>query len=242
MPTATASIPALYDPVLLTVRHRDRDVKLLALAVALALHVAALFVTIPEFRSEVAEPTRTTVIRVHRYLPPPPQIERSQLPRGPKRDTHRMIPVPDPTPDALEPVREPVPETTGDSLATGEFELLLGEPEGPPGRGPAGPGPQPAIAGVGGVTSPVLIEATRVKPRYPAVARKARLQGRVILRGVVGQDGSVCELETVQSTQPYVGFEEAAIEAVGQWRYEPATLDGEPLAVFFTIVVEFSIS
>jgi len=40
---------------------------------------------------------------------------------------------------------------------------------------------------------------------------------------------------------PEVGFEEAAIEAIEQWRYEPALLNGRPVDVYLTVVVEFTL-
>ena len=45
--------------------------------------------------------------------------------------------------------------------------------------------------------------------------------------------------DLVALRSPGRAFEEAAIAAVRQWRYEPGTRNGEPLLVYFTIVVEF---
>ena len=38
-----------------------------------------------------------------------------------------------------------------------------------------------------------------------------------------------------------LGLTEAAVAAVGDWRFEPATLDGEPVAVYYIVSVSFSI-
>jgi protein TonB len=108
---------------------------------------------------------------------------------------------------------------------------------------PWGDGDGPLRPGIGNhVTNPVLIPASKVEPDYPEVARQARLDGRVILEAVVEPDGTVGEINVLRCTRPYVGFEESAIRAVKQWRYEPATQNGRPVAVYFTVLVEFQLN
>ena len=86
----------------------------------------------------------------------------------------------------------------------------------------------------GTITPPVLVE--RVLPVYPEVARKARVEGAVILQLVVERDGSVTTIEIVRS-QPL--FDQAAIDAVSRWKYKPAALGARPVKVSLTIRVEF---
>ena len=74
-------------------------------------------------------------------------------------------------------------------------------------------------------------------PRYPEAARRLRRQGKVILDGLVGSDGRIANLDVIFS--PGDDFSQAAVEAVSQWTYEPATLDGKPVNVYFTITAEF---
>ena len=45
----------------------------------------------------------------------------------------------------------------------------------------------------------------------------------------------------VESLAPDYGFEEAAVEAIRQWRYRPATRNGQPVSVYFTVLVEFKL-
>jgi TonB family protein len=97
---------------------------------------------------------------------------------------------------------------------------------------------QPLYAGIGDVTKPELIEATKVPPRYPDAARKAKISGRVTLQAVVKKDGSVGDIQVLQSPGSKFGFDDAAIAAVKQWRYKPATQNGRPIDVYFTIVVD----
>ena len=70
-------------------------------------------------------------------------------------------------------------------------------------------------------------------------ARQARLEGVVILEAVIMKDGSMGAICPVYISKPNLGFEQAAIAAVKQWRYEPATKDGQPVDVVLTINVSF---
>jgi TonB family protein len=99
----------------------------------------------------------------------------------------------------------------------------------------------PLLAGVGDVTNPVLIPASKVGPVYPEDAKVERVEGIVILQAVVFHDGTVGDIELLRANRPNMGFEDAAIEAVRQWRYEPAIQDGVPVDVYFTIFIDFSL-
>ena len=92
-------------------------------------------------------------------------------------------------------------------------------------------------AGDGGVTNPRLVN--RVNPEYPESARLRSLRGNVVLQAVITKTGAVADLRVIRSDRPGFGFEEAAMTAVGQWKYQPARLDGRPVDVYFTIFVEF---
>ena len=48
-------------------------------------------------------------------------------------------------------------------------------------------------------------------------------------------------IEILRSNRPNMGFEDAALAAVKQWRYEPATQNGRPVDVYFTVVVDFTL-
>lgn len=220
--------------------HHDQGLLIKALIGAIVVHLLAMFITLPQVKMVPVTPKVHNVVTVRKYIPPPPRIERREIVRGTKakKKTKRIIPIPDPTPDDLEPLREPEPEFfAGDPLAPEDVEFLIGEPEGPSsGGGYAGPG----LAGVGGITLPTLIE--KVSPEYPEMARKARLESKVFLKAVILANGTVGEIELLRCDCPCMGFEEAAITAVEQWTYEPAMLNGRPVDVYFTVIVEFTIA
>jgi Ca-activated chloride channel family protein len=97
----------------------------------------------------------------------------------------------------------------------------------------------PVLAGVDTVVEPERL--VYVKPVYPEIARKANIRTKVILQAVVRKDGSVGDVQVLQSGQPGLGFQEEAINAVRQWRYKPATRDGKPVEVYYTIRVDFGL-
>lgn len=77
------------------------------------------------------------------------------------------------------------------------------------------------------------------KPPYPPLALHSRLEGRVQFSAVIARDGTVQSL-TVVSGHPL--FIQAALEAVRHWRYAPTLLNGDPVEVVSSIVVEFTLN
>jgi protein TonB len=99
------------------------------------------------------------------------------------------------------------------------------------GSGPPGIFP----AGKKGVTVPQVIY--NPEPSFSDEARKAKVQGVVLLVLVVGKDGRPYDIRVGQSLG--MGLDEKAIEAVGRWRFRPATLHGQPVATQIAVEVDF---
>jgi TonB family protein len=89
----------------------------------------------------------------------------------------------------------------------------------------------------GDVVMPVLLE--KVQPKYPKDARLARVGGKVIVKAVIREDGSVGDVEVVKHVEGWPSLEEAAVTAVRQRKYSPATKDGRPVSIDFFISTEF---
>jgi protein TonB len=89
---------------------------------------------------------------------------------------------------------------------------------------------------VGGTVSQANL-ITRVQPVYPALAKQARIQGVVILEANISPEGTIENLKVI-SGHPLL--QQAAIDAVSQWRYKPTTLNGEAVPVVTTITVNFA--
>ena len=80
-------------------------------------------------------------------------------------------------------------------------------------------------------------EIDRAIPRYPAAARRAGIQGPVVIRGIVRSDGTIDNLEILRDL-PY-GLGDEARRAVSRWRFRPATYRGEAIDVYYTVTVNF---
>ncbi len=87
----------------------------------------------------------------------------------------------------------------------------------------------------GAITEPVRVHTPQ--PPYTPEARDARVQGAVVLQTVIDTDGRVIRAEAVRSLP--LGLTESALETVRQWRFEPATLAGVPVAVEYVVAVRF---
>jgi periplasmic protein TonB len=88
-----------------------------------------------------------------------------------------------------------------------------------------------------GVTVGLLIH--RVEPKYPPLARQARIQGDVVLTAIISKEGLIQNLQ-VESGHPMLIA--AALSAVQQWRYRPFLVSGEPVEVETTVTVSFRFS
>lgn len=113
------------------------------------------------------------------------------------------------------PMPEPIPEPAPEPVETSRVYAAV-----PPG------GSQPQ-------------ELDRVVPRYPALARRANVQGAVVVRGIVRRDGTIDNVEIIKDL-PY-GLGESARAAVSRWRFRPATYRGEAIDVYYTVTVNFKL-
>jgi len=77
-----------------------------------------------------------------------------------------------------------------------------------------------------------------VKPVYPEIAQQGGIQGIVIIEAIIGVDGSV---EEARILRPVPLLDQAALDAVTQWRYTPTLLNGQPVRVVMTVTVTFNL-
>lgn len=135
------------------------------------------------------------------------------------------------------------PEPAGGSGVLGGIgggDVLGGIGGGPTAAAPPPPPPpKPTVSRVklgGNVQAAKLI--TQPQPVYPALARQARITGNVVLHAIIGKDGTVQQLEVVSGHPLLV---QSALDAVKNWRYQPTTLNGDPVEVDTTITVIFGL-
>ena len=99
---------------------------------------------------------------------------------------------------------------------------------------------------VGGVVGGVLkagdsVEPPRlikkVEPKYPVEARKALVQGMVVLEVTTDEEGNVEKVEVLRSESSLLN--QASIDAVKQWKYEPMMSKGKPVRLSFNVTLTF---
>lgn len=105
-------------------------------------------------------------------------------------------------------------------------------------RGTPAASQQQTVRAGGKVDPPKVLKMTR--PPYPETAKNRGATGTVILRAVIQRDGSVGSLTTIISPDPDLAA--AAVEAVQNWRYEPARLNGHPVDVETLINIDFALA
>ena len=102
--------------------------------------------------------------------------------------------------------------------------------------------PRPAPHPAGPVRAGDLLVAPKkivdVRPVYPAIARISRVQGTVVLEAVLDRAGRVSQVRVARSAPL---LDEAAMDAVRQWRYTPTVLHGQPVEVLMTITITFQL-
>ena len=87
----------------------------------------------------------------------------------------------------------------------------------------------------GGVSAPKAVYTP--DPEYSEEARKAKFQGTCVLWLIVGPDGHPRDIKVARNLG--MGLDEKAIQAVKNWKFEPAMKDGKPVAVQINVEVSF---
>jgi TonB family protein len=97
------------------------------------------------------------------------------------------------------------------------------------------PAPPPPIRVGSGIRPPRKVKD--VRPVYPAVAQSARVQGVVVIEATIRADGTVAETKVVRSIPL---LDQAAVDAVRQWVFEPTLVNGVAVPVITIVTVNFS--
>lgn len=113
---------------------------------------------------------------------------------------------------------------------------------------PPPPKPQPVVAKAE-PKPPAPVEAPRFDmaylnnpaPSYPSVSRRAREEGRVLLRVLVNPEGTVDKIE-VQQTSGFQRLDDAALDAVRRWRFQPARSGTVAVSGYALVPIAFKLS
>ena len=89
-----------------------------------------------------------------------------------------------------------------------------------------------------GSFSTLAVLISRVNPAYPQEAKSKKVEGNVVVRLIIDKEGSVKKAD-VRSGDPLLA--QAALDAVRQWRYKPATLGGAPCESATEVTINFTL-
>ncbi len=229
-------------------------------AVAVFLLLFLLYKGIQMFAAASADRAKKIpVVRVKlSNLPPPPSMAEEAAPPPPPTDVKKVVVAAGPAARAGTPVPVPDALISPDlkEFATME-EVGRATPEGGEGEDqggfmPTGDGEGVQIEVPEEEEEPGMYEFIPVekqpyidlaelkkKVKYPEVARRAGLEGRVVVRVLVGKDGKPRKCVIEQSDNEI--FNQAAIDAIMQSVFTPAIQNGEPIAVWVSIPIDFKL-
>jgi len=172
--------------------------------------------------------------------PPPPAPKTEQAPKKELPADAYAAPVEAPSEIRPEPPEMPVAARGGvEGGVVGGVQggivggLIAAAPPPPP---PPPPAPVQTVRIGGNIQAPMLIK--RVEPTYPDIALVAKVTGLVILEASIGTDGTVQSVRVLRSVK---FLDEAAVEAVKQWRYQPLVLNGVPTPFVLSVTLNFSV-
>jgi protein TonB len=98
--------------------------------------------------------------------------------------------------------------------------------------GPAAP--IAPVPGGGAVKTAQLVTSTR--PTYPAFAKTQRVSGDVKIDALIDTTGRVTTMKVVSGPAM---LQQAAMDALHLWKYQPATLDGKAVPIHLTVTIQF---
>ena len=203
-------------------------------AVVVAIVVAPIFAT-----ADLPDPRRPlTFEAITPIATPPIPVNPRPQPTQPSK-VIAAFPVVEPSklPPDLPPIDLPAPRIDGcDSCGVGVpiGDGPVAHDVTPPPVAQAHKAPIP----VGGNIRPPT-RVVYVAPVYPQLALAARKEGTVILQAVIDETGNVREVKVLRSVQL---LDDAAIQAVANWKFTPTLLNGAPVEVVMKVSIQFRLA
>jgi periplasmic protein TonB len=200
-----------------------------AMAAVIAIHAAgigALMLIAPTVVDRIEKPFEGYNVPI----PKPPEIVKEELPKVKterQRTVDQVKPYVAPKATGEEPgfARDPGPLTgagSGEGLGDGIDIIEIDPPRPPVIVGPQFTGRNP-------------------QPPYPPAMQRMNIEGTVTVRVLVGVDGRPLRIEAVKVDQEAF-FAATRDWAMKNWRFKPATRDGEPFQEWRTMTVRFEMN
>jgi protein TonB len=197
---------------------------------AIAAVVALLLSPPPATIAPAAVPVRLIFVAASTAVDPPP----SQPPEPAENPLDAVVT--DVAPPAFQPPQHP-------ARAAKPRAKLQNSPSLSPAAADARSAPAPAVAVP--VSPPAatrdVVPIVQPAPVYPPTARRQRLEGEVVLRVDVDEDGLPSAV-AVQRGSGSVALDEAAMVAVKRWRFAPALSNGRPIVASVAVPVRFRLT
>lgn len=179
--------------------------------------------------------------------PPPPAAPTMKAPKVVSQVVNGQLLAPSKIPKEVKMIKE---EEAPPPIQTGVVGGVVGGVPGGQAGGVIGSllagaanNPPPVVAAPkrlrvsSGISEGMLLR--KIEPLYPIIAQRAHIQGTVQLKAIISREGTIENLQLVNGHPMLVP---AAMDAVKQWRYRPYVLNGEPLEVETTVVVNFHLN
>ena len=217
--------------------------KFLVAGGVIALHMAALWALQSGLRSRPVEVIVPAEILVEFVTPAAPKV---------------TPPAPVPAPPKPAPVKPVAKKTPSPAKAPAPLPLAIADPTPTP-TAPVGVLDTPVPAAPQAASAPAAMVAKAAptpplpqsvlpssdadylqnpKPPYPALSKRLGEQGKVVVRVLIGTDGTAQKTEIKQSSG-FDRLDQAALSTVLRWRYVPGKRAGVPEAMWFNVPISF---
>jgi protein TonB len=213
------------------------------IAATLLLHLALIAVIITGLsgseKADMRQPLQVSIA----LLSPPPVPSKPAVPASAAKPV-----LPPPAKRKPRPIkaRRPATPSTAPAAARPTAKPIEPSSEPQPAKTLLTPSPtqQPQTASIPAartdVSIPASYAASNRKPRYPQLSRAYDEQGTVVLRVLVQPDGGAGTVD-IKTSSGYPLLDEAAQTAVQDWRFNPATVDGKPIARWYQVPIPFKL-
>ena len=209
-------------------------------------HIAALWAMHTGLLHRVVEVV-VPVMAISQAEPPPPPPkppEPVKPPEPPKLTpppkTPQPVLTPPPTPQPPAPATPEPPAVLAAPTAAPTAPAVQAAPPAPPPPAPPAPPPPPAAPAKVEMPSSKADYLHNPPPDYPRMSKRLGEQGKVVLKVLIGTDGTPQKVELVTSS----GFErldKSAMDAAMRWRYVPGKRGGVPEAMWYQVPIQFTL-